>query len=268
MKFQGLLYPWRYTQILRVITLTVAFMVCSIFASGDVTHFNLGGMRRVDALVKHDQKGYQCELSFVAVTCFSPATNRKINLSKSREYAIRALAKAVGVTNGTVRVVKLFVSQPLAVDGPTATIKYKAENVEIAAVSAPSKSITAPQTAPQTKPDASSDHLATDDSKEKSLLNCLEDMRSTMRALDVSLTEEITNLKLSRNLDDAVADLEQKGVDDYERLKAETQTEKLLLSTEKTDLLAEINQKHRNFIDHLSAAYTELEPNKNRKSKP
>lgn len=239
-------------------------MGCGVLTWGAETHFNLGGIRKVNAVVHHDQEGYQCEISFVPVACFTPATNRKINLSKSREYATRALGKAAGITNGTVTVVKLSVSQPLAVNGPTATIKYKAENVVIPTASTPLKSTAKPHPALQTNQDATSGHLATDDTKEKSLLSCIDDMRSTLLELDVSLVEEIATLKSGSNFDDAVADLEQKGVDDYELLKAETQKEKLLLSTEKVDLLAEINQKHNAFLNRLAAAYTALEHKQNR----
>lgn len=242
-------------------------MGCGVLAWGAETHFNLGGIRKVNAVVQHDQEGYQCEISFVPVTCFTPATNRKINLSKSREYAIQALGKAAGITNGTVTIVKLSVSQHLAVNGSLAKIKYKAENVEIPTGSTPLKGTVGPQLARQTNQDATPGHEATNDAKEKSLLSCLEDMRSTLRELDVSLTEDIATLKPGSNLDDGVADLEQKGVDDYERLKAETQAEKLLLSTEKADMLAEINQKHQAFIVRLTAAYTALERKQNQELK-
>ena len=249
-------------------TLTGVFVLSCVFASGDVMQFNLGGVRKVEAVVQHDQEGYQCALSFVAVTCFAPATNRKINLSKSREYAIRALANAVGVTNGTVNVVKLTVSQPLAVNGLTASIKYKAENVEVTAASAPLKATASSQPIPQTKQDTKPDHAATDNAKQKSLLSCLDDMRSTLLELDSSLTEDIAALKPDNNFDDSVADLERKGVNDYQRLKSETQAEKLLLSTEKADFQAEVNQRHRAFIDRLTSAYTTLEHNHPREPKP
>ena len=230
-------------------------MVCAVLAWGDSMPLDLGGLRKVNAIVKRNQEGFECEVSFLAVNCFSPGTNRRINLSKSREYVIQSLAKAEGVTRGTIKISKLTVARPLEVKGRLASITYQAENVEATAASRPAKSL------------AGSETVGVNVNKEKTLLSCLEDMRSTLESLDTLLREDIAALKLGADVESDVADLEQRGIDDYKRLQDESAAEKLLLSTEKASLSSEIEQKRRAFLDRLSSAFADLESKHARETK-
>jgi len=237
--------------------LTAVIMFCTALAAGDSMQLNLGGIRKIEAVVERADGSYQCKLSFLGVTCFDPATNRRVNLSKSRDYAIRVFGKAVDVTNGAVKVEKLAVVQPLEMKGLRASIVYKAESIVVVAASRLGIPVVGVEATPSEK-DATMRNQAAHVVNERTLLSCLDDLRATLRELDAVLAEDIAGIKPGMNLEGAVADLEQKGVEDYKRLKAETEAEKLLLSIEKSSLEAEIQQKMRGFLERLTAAYADL----------
>lgn len=238
-------------------TLTAVITFCAALAAGDSMQVNLGGVRKIEAIVERAHGSYQCKLSFLGVTCFDPATNRRLNLSKSRDYAIRVFGKAVDVSNGTVKVENLSVAQPLEIDGLKASIVYKAENIVVVAASRPGTPVLGAESTPAEK-EATTQNQATRVVNERTLLSCFDDLRATLRELDAVLTEDIAGIKPGSNLEGAVADLEQKGVEDYKRLKAETEAEKLLLSLAKSSLEAEIQQKMHIFLERLTAAYADL----------
>ena len=246
----------------------LAFLsVLGFLAIGSTDSYHLGGPRKVDAVVKHDSAGFQCELSFIPVACFDPATNRQVNLAKSREFALQSLAKAAGVTNGNITVTKLMVVRPLEIKDSRASILYKADHVEAAAtvvVSADKNNSVVAKTPNNTPPV----ETVTQTVKEQSLLSCLVDMRSTLQEVNTRLLGAVSALIPDAGLDESVADLEQTGVKSFERLEADAKAEKLLLTIEKSDLTAEIGQRHRAFLDSLTAAYVMLNLQKSQSSKP
>jgi hypothetical protein len=227
-------------------------------AFAEVREFDLGGVRQVKARVQHDEGGYHFDIGFRAVSCFDPATNKKINLSKSRGYAIRAMAMSAGITTGTVKAVNLRVSKPLAVNKDRATIQYLADNIEILKDTEVSNKTGPLQPIQGTDQEVTTDRISADETSARTLLSCLGDLRSTLHELERSLDTEIADLESGDTLEDSVADLEERAVAAFGRLEAETSVEKLLLSIEKNGFIAEIRKEQREFMTRLAAKYAAL----------
>jgi hypothetical protein len=231
--------------------------LCGI-AFAEVREFDLGGIRQVKARVQHDESGYHFDIGFRPVSCFDPATNKKINLSKSRGYAIRAMAMSAGITTGTVKAVNLRVSKPLAVNSDRATIQYLADNIEVLKDTEESNKTEPLQPVRGTNQEIATNRISVDETNAKTLLSCLGDLRSTLHELDYSLNAEIADLQPGDKLEDSVADLEERAVGAFSLLEAETSGEKLLLSIEKNGFIAEIRKEQREFMTRLAAKYAAL----------
>lgn len=227
-------------------------------AFAEVREFELGGVRQVKARVQHDEGGYQCDIGFLPVSCFDPATNKKINLSKSRGYAMRAMAMLAGITTGTFKSVNLRVSKPLAVNSDRATIQYLADNIEILKGAEESNKTGPLQPGQETDQEMATERISADETSARTLLSCLGDLRSTLHELDHSLNAEIADLEPGDKLEDSVADLEERAVEAFGRLNAETLVEKLLLSIEKNGLITEVRKEQREFMTRLAAKYAAL----------
>lgn len=227
-------------------------------AFAEVREFDLGGIRQVKARVQHDEGGYHFDIGFRPVSCFDPATNKKINLSKSRGYAMRAMAMSAGITTGTVKAVNLRVSKPLAVNKDRATIQYLADNFEVLKDTEESNKTEPLQPVRGTDQEIATDRISADETSAKTLLSCLGDLRSTLHELDHSLNAEIADLEPGDKLEDSVADLEERAVEAFGRLEAETSVEKLLLSIEKNGLITEVRKEQREFMTRLAVKYAAL----------
>lgn len=233
-------------------------IACSGQASSETQDFDFGGVRQIKARVEHDGGGYTCDIAFRPVACFDGGTNRKINLTKSRGYAIRAMAKAAGINLGTVRATKLRVSQPLTVDVDRATIQYRADGLELLKAAVEPKNPDSLPPGKQRNEDNAAELISADEAGARTLLSCFGDLSSTLQELEQALNGELASLKAGESLADSVADLEERAVSAFKRLEVETSGERLLLAIEKNDLIAEIQEKRREFMKRLEAAYTAL----------
>jgi len=73
-----------------------------------------------------------------------------------------------------------------------------------------------------------------------------------------SLNAEIADLERGDTLEDSVAVLEERAVEAFSRLEAETSVEKLLLSIERNGLITEVRKEQREFMTRLAAKYAAL----------
>ena len=237
----------------------VAFnlLLCGL-AFAELRELELGGFRQIKAKVQHNEGSYQCEIEFLPVSCFDAATNKKINLSKSRGYAMRALAMSSGITTGTVKAVNLRVSKPLEVISNRAVIQYLADNIEILEAAEKQNKTRSLHTVQKKDQELVKDKISVSDVNTRTLLSCLDDLRSILQELDHSIKAEIADLKPGDTLEDAVADLEERSVAAFVRLEAMTSGEKLLLSIEKNELIADIRVRRREFIQQLKNKYSAL----------
>jgi hypothetical protein len=165
------------------------------------------------------------------------------------------MAMSAGITTGTVKVVKLRVSKPLAVNSNRATIQYLADNIEILKDTEESNKTGLLQPVQGTDQEIATDRISADEASARTLLSCLGDLRSTLHELDHSLNAEIADLEPGNNLEDSVADLEERAMDAFGRLEADTSAEKLLLSVERSGLIAEIRKEQGEFMTRLAAKY-------------
>ena len=71
----------------------------AIFAEEQV--IKLGGIRSVTATILDSDETYRITVEMLPVKAFDPATNKRLNLIKSRAYAALALAKHLGTAKST-----------------------------------------------------------------------------------------------------------------------------------------------------------------------
>jgi hypothetical protein len=67
------------------------FVLALAGAGGDT--IDLGGLRKVQAIVTAADENYSIQVHFLAVACFDQATNREMNLGLGRSFAFQALAR-------------------------------------------------------------------------------------------------------------------------------------------------------------------------------
>ena len=72
-------------------------------ADGDT--IDLGGLRKVQAIVTTADDNYSIQVHFLAVACFDQATNREMNLGLGRSFAFQALARHLAGQGDTELVV-------------------------------------------------------------------------------------------------------------------------------------------------------------------
>jgi hypothetical protein len=71
--------------------LALAFVISMTAAQSET--IELGGVRKVQAVVQADDDNYSVQVQFLAVSCFDQATNREMNLGLGRSFAFQALAR-------------------------------------------------------------------------------------------------------------------------------------------------------------------------------
>jgi hypothetical protein len=221
-------------------------------ASVGAVDVEIGGLRNVRATVSREASRVTCKVSFIPVSCFDPAMNRMVNQQKAQAYALLALAKDVGLRNGTVSASDFHPVTTPVIEANRFTATYQADGIKRLEdrMAASDQAL---------RGNAASNPVRTDGGAHtENLLSCLDDMRATLMTLTNAFGEQTAKIKSGDTLEETVAGLENSGIIAYGKLASEVKGQKLLLQIEKDDLLAEIKLSRDSFLRRLEGTYATL----------
>ncbi len=230
----------------------ITLFVIFLSFAGNAAELEIGGVRQVRANVTHETAKIVCKVSFISVSCFDAGMNRIVNQQKARAYAVQAMSRAHGLADGMVSASNLHsVTMPI-IEANRLTVTYQADDIKLLQ----ERKSTSDHSA---RNDTDSKPVTTDTTWGTNLLACLDDTRATLQTITIAFQEQVARLKADDALDDAIAALENSGVDAFETLAKEVKNQKLLLQIEKDELLPQIKRSRDEFLKNLAKAYTVLQ---------
>lgn len=196
------------------------------------TTMELGGPRQVIASVVPEGDNLEVEVRFLAVHCFDPGTNRKVNQQKAQAYAAMASARHLGIGGRGLIVRGIKVLENRAVNERW-----------IARFHVPKVAVQPAEEG--TVPSAKLPLGSTD------ILSMRDDYIDTARLLGTrELTSPQSESEEEFNLH--IMHLEQEQVEAFDALTREVREQPLLLDVEKAAVLSEIESARTVFIDQLT----------------
>lgn len=218
----------------------------------------LGGLRQASATIRGNTDDYMIQVRFLPVRCFDALTNAALNREKGRLYALQALAKHLSGKDSATLTVSGVQVESTALDGKFQTLTLRVPRKAVALVPEEKNPPKEPVGKAKKERVAFSSDLFTRKREYHQTLDQLtRQFEAGVRALPKD--EQAFNL--------AVAELEEKTVNNLVTLATEIGQDKLLLTVEKDELLEAVQQTKKTALDRLIKTVKRFET-KPRSEKP
>lgn len=249
---------------MMTVAISLMIFVSSCLLSEEPTELVLGGPRKVVASIESSNGSYVITVRMRPVRSFDATTNRKLNQQKAGLMARRALLahlKGGGAKQmGTIEVGHTeILSSSLKADLFEQTVRFPKANVVVGA----------PERTPTTKPKERKNQAGIfANVSADNFLTRKQDYLDTLLALSDSSVEELLGLRAhgpspseSDLFYSRIADIEEVQVARLASLRQEVMADRLLLTLEQAEILAEVNRKEAEILHDLSEILKSWEKN-------
>jgi hypothetical protein len=243
----------------------------------------IGGVRDVTATVSSSDGVYHIAVQMLPVEAFDPATNKRLNLSKARMYAMQALANYLRTENLTIRGLEI---QESGTKGDrfwlVVRIARKGVSVGTAAKSPPPKHPRTADAASRSSPPASSPERPQSvpqrheigslaDATVADFLNRKADYLDTIVRLRESLSEEGGSLERQslkpEDFYDSIGSVEERAEAAFKAIGGQIDEDKLLLRQERDELRPALKTAHAEVLRSLKAAVARFDQRQEKSKK-
>jgi hypothetical protein len=245
----------------------LGFLATSHAPEGKAEEVLLGGPRQAKAVVRVIASEYTITVTMLAVKTFDPATNAQLNRDKARSLAFRALARQLSDKPELHLVVSGSRVTKAELDGAvfTLTLRIPRRGVSVTPAGASGRQ------AVKTTSTGTAQHI----SISSALLTRKQDVLDTLERL-VSESDRalkacrVTAAKQGREQAFylAIADLEDRGQANLDKLSMEVNADKLLLTIEKMEILRSIHACKERMLASLREAAQDFERVMKKDKKP
>jgi hypothetical protein len=224
---------------------------------------DLGGPRKATARILTDEKVKTCEISFLGVQAFDPATNDLLNQSKSKFLAIQAFAKDHKIPSGSKFSCSVRRTAPIKSEGDRVKTTYLLDSIDLLRRGDAEEREKTPESRPQKSTDDQNrgrEHSGQGGTA-TSLLTAMSEMAGTLTDLVTSLHERIDAIQNdsgSEALDHEVAELESSIEETIQDFDAMVSSERMLLGSEQDQLKASSQEEAKKLMSALAARYAML----------
>jgi hypothetical protein len=212
---------------------------------------DLGGLRRVQAEVQVEGDDYVVRTRMLPVSCFDAATNARLNRDKAELYSLQGLARYLSRAKDT----------HLDVSGARVTATGRAGKFYTLVLRVPRagvKVVRAGPGRPVAPPAKAVRRLAFTDSfftRKRDYLHTLERLAAGLAADLRGAERRAAEAEKGREgFPLAVAELEERGEDNFKKLRAEVSADKLLLTVEKDEVLGDLGRRRARWLKSLGDA--------------
>jgi hypothetical protein len=244
-------------------TMAMLLATCSSGGACGEQVIRLGGVRNVTATVSESDGAYRIAVEMLPVRAFDPATNRALNLSKGRMYAVQALAKHLEASSLTIR--GLEIRENGTSGGSFRLVAVVPQDgVVVRAKASPTAHVKDKTTAIVSRPPAVASTSVRDeirlvaDATAAEFLNRKADCFDTIVRLQETLSEEGESLERQSLKPDAfydsVENLEERAETAFKALARQVDNDNLLLSAEQDELRPALRKAHAEVLESLKAA--------------
>jgi len=231
----------------------VSILLCAGWSIADEpreVRLSLGGPRKVTATVREQQENLEITVRMVAVGCFDPATNNRLNRDKAKAYAMHALAA------------HLRMKQAFTVKELTFGESRTEGRIYSLVISIPKDGIIVAGDGPPTPPSKTEKAEEIDLGKFQGLFTAKDDYIGTLRLLSANNLERLPSKPGKASQQDgffqSIADLEESGVRSFASLRKEVKADKRLLHMEVDEILALIDKDEAAFLKCLKQQVDEV----------
>lgn len=261
---------YRYHCFVAIVTILFA---SSLVGRTSETLIQLGGLRKAAAKIQNDDSGKSCEISFVGVQAFDTPTNKLLNQSKSKFYAVQAFAKDHKIPQGARFSCAVRRIGSIRTEGERVTSFYRLDSISLSYDDA-----AIPR---ENSPESSSSNslenqiaITIDPGHGKidtNILTAISEMTSTLIVLVASLQKQIDSLQDAIEIEELsheVADLESTIQETVQSFDAAVTNEEMLLESEKNQLKALSQEQAKQLISALATRYETLIKSEFSETKP
>ncbi len=222
-------------RIFLAVTLTLA--VAGGSAAGEPTAIDLGGPRRATAALSVTATEYVVAVKMFPVSSFDAATNARLNRDKARALALQALAKHLSGAKAVTLSVSGAEVEGAGADGKfyALTLRVPRRSVSVVAAGRPPE---------EARPVEGKAEKVERVDYTSALFTRKQDLLDTLAGLSVPLAADLDDAARTPDgrpagegaFHRAVAEVEERGLGQLDKLAAEVDGEILLLSIEKAEL--------------------------------
>ncbi len=224
---------------------------------------DLGGPRKAAATIRTKEKVKTCEISFLGVQAFDPATNNLLNQSKSKFLAIQAFARDHKIPAGSKFSCSVRRTTSIKSEGDRVITTYLLDSIDLLRSGDAEDHEKSPEIRSQksTNDQNRGREQSGQGGTASSLLTAMSEMADTLTDLVASLHERIDAIQNdsgSEALDHAVAELESSIEETIQDFDAMVHSERMLLGSEKNQLTASSQEQAKKLMSALAARYETL----------
>jgi hypothetical protein len=227
-------------------------LVLLAVAAGEAATVDLGGPRQARAVVTAGPEEYEVKVTLLPVRCFDKATNDRVSRDLARQYALQALArhlagrKAAELTVSGARVTAAGgegKSYALTLTVPRAGVQVRGD--------------------PPAPPRGGAVAVAFDAelfTRKRDYLQTLDRLAAHLAADLEALQEKTAGPGKDEAFALGIAELEEQGLKNLERLAAEVGADRLLLFTEQEEITDGLTGAREKFLERLRQAVRRRDP--------
>lgn len=237
-------------------------LACLVFFHGlagwvlaaETAEVEIGGVRKVVATIGLAEGKYEIHVRMRPVRCFDPATNARLNREKAQHFAYQSLISFLGEENSrdaSARISGATYGTPTSDGGfYCLEVRIPKDGVRILAQGRPVK---------EKIRDDDSERTIVEVVKPSALLTRKDDYRSTIEQLAELRKSELNSVVSEKALPKndfygKIAEIEERGMHNLDRLKSEIEGDKLLLRMEAQESLELVQGERDALIETLRQA--------------
>jgi hypothetical protein len=213
------------------------------------TTINLGGLRQVKAALTTTDREYAIKVRMLPVDCFDSVTNARLNREKAREMALQALARHLADKEAVEFTIAGAQVDQVGSEGKYFVLSLRVPRQGVTQVRRREK--------PSEKPRSGEVRVAFS----SGLFARKQDYRQTLDKLSQTLLSDLGSAEeksKSQKNDEvffvAIAEIEERGTENFGRLVEKVQDDLLLLTVEKEELTRAIQSHKIRLLEHLKEA--------------
>jgi hypothetical protein len=226
-------------------------------AEGPAT-IDLGGLRHVQAVVSLEDGQYTVRVRMLPVTCFDAVTNARVNRDKGEGYAFQALARHLSAEKSVQMEVSGARVAATGRDGKFFTLTLQVPRTGVKLL----REGEAPANAPRSGVVQRVAFDAPFFTRKRDYLHTAEWLAAGLNAdLRAAESKAGPDEKRQAAFALAVAELEERGDDLFQKLRSEVEEDKLLLAVEREEVLGDLARRQAAWLEALRKAVARQQPN-------
>lgn len=240
----------------RIIAVAVLFLLAVPLSAAETETIELGGLRKVTAVISQKDDGWNIAVSMLPVRCFTPLVNQRISRQYALKYALVALAKKQQIASLSVKNHSLITESDN--NNFYTGLFYITGVSPVSEKSEPSS----PRRISHNHVKRASIIAISLNTEKEDLFSREDDWKQIITSWGNILINEMFSLAENHNEDEFLLDIEamETGmISGCKLLKDNIENDKLLLVHEKSELLQSLRIQETKIKRHLAALYNQLE---------